>query len=65
MLERFVLDLLETETDAYLLITRDFSARIRSEKAIHFQSEGDNTADVSLKRLSEDKVTNVFLNYVS
>ena len=46
MLERCTLDIFETETDAYLLIMGDFNARTSSENAIHFQSEGDDTADV-------------------
>ena len=60
MLERCMLDIFETETDAYLLITGDFNARNSSENAIHFQSEVDKTADVSFMRLSDDKVTNAF-----
>ena len=46
MLERCMLDIFETETDAYLLIMGDFNARTSSENAINFQSEGDDTADV-------------------
>ena len=60
MLERCMLDIFETETDAYVTITGDFNARGSSENAIHFQSEGGDTAEVSFMRLWDDKVTNAF-----
>ena len=43
MSESYVLDILQTDTDAYVLITADFNARTSSENAIHFQSEGDGS----------------------
>ena len=43
-----------------LIYLQNFNTRPSSENAIQFQSDGDDTADVSFKRLSNDKMTNAF-----
>ena len=52
MLE-YVIYIFGTETDTCVPITGEYSARTSSENAIHFRSEGNDTADVSFTRLSD------------